>query len=101
MVTSEVKGSEADPIDGELLGSGVQCRNMLRHPVILEHVKQCRLASVVQSKEQQFPRFLPEAKIPQCSSYPLPKEHGEALALLSHAVTAHLRLTNGYNQVVV
>ena len=80
MMAAEVKSCEANPIDGELLGSGVQCRNMLCHAVILQHVKQRCLACIVQSKEQQFPRFLPEAEIAQCSSDPLPKEHDEAAA---------------------
>ena len=80
MMATEVESCKADPIDGELLGSGVQCGNMLRHTVILQHVKQRCLAGIVQSKEQQFPRFLPEAEVAQCTSDPLPKEHVEAVA---------------------
>ena len=83
MMATEVESCKADPIDGELLGCGVQCGYMLRHTVILQHVEQRCLACIVQSKEQQFPRFLPEAEVAQCSSDPLPQEHGEAQPLMN------------------
>ena len=38
---------------------------MLGHPVVLEHVEQGGLASVVEPKEQKLARLLPEAQVAQ------------------------------------
>ena len=59
----EIEGGKSDPVDGELLGRGVEGGHVLGHAVVLEHVQQRRLARVVQAEEEQLARFFPEAEI--------------------------------------
>ena len=48
---------------------------MLSHAVVLQHVQQGRLASVVQTKEEKLARLLPESKVGQDVAEPVPEKH--------------------------
>ena len=51
---SQVISRELDVADSELLRSWVQSRLERGEPVVLEHVQQRRLASVVEAQEEQL-----------------------------------------------
>ena len=54
VMTTQVEGGESHVADGQFLRRGMQGRNMLRQPVILEHVQQGGFAGIVQPQEEQF-----------------------------------------------
>jgi len=51
VVAAKIKGGESDPVDAELLRGGMEGGDVLGHPVILEHVEQCGLSSIVQAQK--------------------------------------------------
>ena len=48
---------------------------MLSHAVVLQHVEQGRLASIVQAQEEELARLLPEAQVGQDVTEPIPEKH--------------------------
>ena len=48
-MATQVECCEPDPVDGQLLGGGVEGGHVLGHPVVLQHVQQCCLPGIVQS----------------------------------------------------
>ena len=74
-MAAQVEGGEPDPVDGQLLAGGVERGHVLGHPVILEHVEQRRLPSVVQAEEQQLAALLPKAEVAKGAGHPVPQEH--------------------------
>ena len=59
-VAAQVERGELDAAERELLGRRMECRHWLRQAVVFEHVKQRRLASVVQAEEHQLAALLIE-----------------------------------------
>jgi hypothetical protein len=75
VMATEVKGGESHVANGQLLRRGMQGGDVLRQPVILEHMQQGGFAGVVQPQEEKFTRLLPQAQISQYTGEPVPYKH--------------------------
>ena len=54
LVSAEVEGLELDLADDQLVGVGVERRDVDLYAILLEHVQECGLAGIVQPQEQNF-----------------------------------------------
>ena len=61
LVSTEVKGLELDLADDQLVGVGVERRDVDLYAILLEHVQECGLAGIVQPQEQNFGIFVIES----------------------------------------
>jgi len=48
---------------------------VLRHAVVLQHVQEGRLSGVIQTQEQEFAGFLPQAQVDKGIAEPIPEKH--------------------------
>ncbi len=81
-MSAQVEGGESDSVDGQLFGGGMQGGHVLRHPVVLEHVEQGRLARVVQPQEEELAGLLPQPQVSQHPREPVPHKHLERWLIL-------------------
>ena len=75
MMAAQIKSCESNAANGQLFGTGMQGWHVLGHSVILQHVQQGCLSSIVQTKEQQFAGLLPQAQVDQSIAEPVPEKH--------------------------
>jgi hypothetical protein len=71
-MASQVKGFEVDPCQLQLFRGRILRGLVLHHAVVLEHVHQGGLASVVQAQEQDLSVFVVKPQVIQHACQPVP-----------------------------
>merc|ERR1740130_321027 len=75
LVAAQVVSAEADVLNHELLSVRVQGRLQLRHPVVLQHVQQGSLASIVEAQEQDLRVLVVQTKVAEHVEKPIDDKH--------------------------